>query len=319
MTFSYSASVPETPAYDGTKVTSPDPVFRKLADTVDVHLAYQGTSGEITVNAELSTASGWHSTLPLAAPASFTGDHAGSTVRLDLAALDARARAAATVTGMPADQLIVDVVPVVQSADLPPFTPTLHLSLSALQLRLVGAGTSLTVVDSATVERVTDTRRSLALGRLSIPVATARTVSVWLTLGSLLAAAVLLLLLLRTPHTGEGREIRSRYGSLLVAVQPMVTPASRPVVDVTEFTTLARIAERYGLLVLHWTRSGVDTFVVQDEGTTYRYRANADARPRAGSRSGSTTPSDAKDIDIRPTALQEPDSRSRPDDLGRVR
>jgi len=175
------------------------------------------------------------------------------------------------------------------------------------------------VVDSATVERVTDTRRSLALGRLSIPVATACTVSVGLTLGSLLAAAVLLLLLLRTPHTGEGREIRSRYGSLLVAVQPMVTPASRPVVDVTEFTTLARIAERYGLLVLHWTRSGVDTFVVQDEGMTYRYRANADARPRAGSRSGSTTPSDAEDIDIRPTALQEPDSRSRPDDLGRVR
>jgi hypothetical protein len=26
------------------------------------------------------------------------------------------------------------------------------------------------------------------------------------------------------------------------------------------------------LLVLHWSRSGVETFVVQDDATTYRYR-----------------------------------------------
>jgi hypothetical protein len=55
----------------------------------------------------------------------------------------------------------------------------------------------------------------------------------------------------------------------------MSAPPGRPVVDVTEFATLARLAERYGLLVLHWTRSGVETFVVQDEGTTFRYRTGA--------------------------------------------
>jgi VCBS repeat-containing protein len=54
----------------------------------------------------------------------------------------------------------------------------------------------------------------------------------------------------------------------------MPVPAGRPVVDVTQFATLAKLAERYGLLVLHWCRSGVETFVVQDEGITYRYRAS---------------------------------------------
>jgi hypothetical protein len=53
----------------------------------------------------------------------------------------------------------------------------------------------------------------------------------------------------------------------------MPTPLGRPVVDVVDFSTLAKLAQRYGLLVMHWSRSNVETFVVQDEGTTYRYRA----------------------------------------------
>ncbi len=38
---------------------------------------------------------------------------------------------------------------------------------------------------------------------------------------------------------------------------------------------LARLAERYGPLVLHWTRSDIETFIVQDDPTTYRYRTQA--------------------------------------------
>ena len=52
----------------------------------------------------------------------------------------------------------------------------------------------------------------------------------------------------------------------------MPAPSGRPVIDVTSFATLAKLAKRYGLLVLHWARSDVETFIVQDEGTTYRYR-----------------------------------------------
>src|SRR5664279_186136 len=79
MTFSYSADVPQSPAYDGTTVHSPDPVFRKLTNTVDVQMAYVGDPGSMTVNAELSTPSGWHSTVPLSGPTDITGEaYAGS-------------------------------------------------------------------------------------------------------------------------------------------------------------------------------------------------------------------------------------------------
>lgn len=40
-----------------------------------------------------------------------------------------------------------------------------------------------------------------------------------------------------------------------------------------DIESLAKPAERYGLLVLAWSRGGVDTYVVQDEGTTFRYRS----------------------------------------------
>ena len=92
MNFSYTAEVPPSPAYDGTTVHSPEPVFRKLTNTVDVHLSYQGVPGTIAVDAELSTPSGWHSTVPLAPPATFTADEYLSSVTLDTE-LVGRARA----------------------------------------------------------------------------------------------------------------------------------------------------------------------------------------------------------------------------------
>ncbi len=75
----------------------------------------------------------------------------------------------------------------------------------------------------------------------------------------------------------EGDAIRRRYGPLLAPVEPMTTPADVPVVDVAEFGTPAELSERCGQLVLHWTRSDIETFVELDEGTTYRYRTGSAA------------------------------------------
>ena len=43
--------------------------------------------------------------------------------------------------------------------------------------------------------------------------------------------------------------------------------------------TLAKLAERCGQLVMHWSRSDVETFVILDEGTTYRYRTTSAGTP----------------------------------------
>ncbi len=80
-----------------------------------------------------------------------------------------------------------------------------------------------------------------------------------------------------TPPVSLGDSIERRYASILAAVHPITNPANRPLVEVAEFETLVKLAERCGLLVLHWSRAGVATFVVLDERTTYRYRTGLGA------------------------------------------
>lgn len=280
MTFSYTAEVPQSPAYDDTTVTAPQPIFRKLTDDVEVEYTYTGTAGTVAVAAELSTDSGWRSIVPLGKPVTFTEDRYTGTVSLDLSALEKRAQAAAAATGIPASQVGLKVVPTVTTEDDATFEPELPLTLTPLQLTLAGEDDSLTVgdtaaPDAAASEPVTPT---LSLAGRELPVSTGRTLSLAMVLGALLAAVVLTLLARISAPATESAAIHRRYSQMLVRVQPMPAPAGRPVIDVVDFATLAKLAERYGLLVLHWSRSDVETFVVQDQDTTYRYRTGTGVR-----------------------------------------
>jgi len=273
--FSYSAAVAPSPAYDGTVVTSPDPVFRRLAEVVEVRYAYAGPPATVAVVAELSTASGWRTTLPLAQRSAVpTGEQQGA-VRLDLPALATRAQAAAAATGLPVERVAVRVVADIQAVGAAAFRPALPLDLTPLRLELAGDPAALRVTDPAqTAVAVEADRRLGVLGR-TLPVKVLRVVSAGVLLAGLLAGALLLTVARRSAPRSEADGIHRRYASILVEVQPMPSAAGRPVVDMTAFSTLARLAERYGLLVLHWSRSGVETFVVQDDSTTFRYRSGA--------------------------------------------
>jgi signal peptidase I len=299
VTFSYTAQVPRSAAYDGTTVRSPDPVFRSLADSVVVSFSYQGGPGSVSVVAELSTSNGWHSTLPLTQPTRFDGDSHEGTVSLDLAAFERRAQAAADVIGVPADQVTVTVRARFDTHAGATFRADLPLTLSTTQLAL-GDASALTVTDAGTVRRTITAPRMLGMLGHEIPVATARTVSAaLLALAVLVAALVAALARIGAPGS-EGAAIRRRHANILVRVEPMPTPTGRPVIDVSEFATLVKLAERYGLLVLHWSRTNVETFVVQDESTTYRYRAAAESSNDGDTHERSDPARDAVDPDPDP-------------------
>jgi hypothetical protein len=298
MAFSYTADVGRTPAYDGTTAASPDPIFRKLANTVDVKFAYSGDPGSITVVAELSTPDGWHSTVPLASAGSFTEGHYEGSVRLDLKSLEAKAQAASAATGMPPGNVAVALIPQVKTDQGAEFNPELKLNLTPLQLTLAGGEQSLVATDTSTVQQTALAPRTLGINGWDITAATARVISVVLLLAALTTAAIVIVFARRTAPSDEAAAIRRRYAAQLVRVHPMPAPQGRPVIDVTTFATLAKLADRYGLLVLHWTRSGVETFIVQDESTTYRYR------PTANSSTAESDPLD--ELQDRDVTLAEP-------------
>jgi signal peptidase I len=268
MTFAYSAAVGRTPAYDTTEARSPDPVFRRAADKVDVHLSYLGDPGRITVDAELSTSDGWHSTMPLAKPVSVAGETYQGTVRLDLGAIEARAKAAAAVTGTPPGEVDIAVRPRVETDDSGVFQPELRLKLTPLQLSLAGGPTDLHVTESPANADVMSSRKTVELLGLGIPVLTARIVSAALLLAALLGG-LFIVYVARRSTVDEPTLIRRRYASLLAPVHP--TPTDGPIIDVADFATLAKLAERAAQLVLHWTRGDTATFIVADQGITYRY------------------------------------------------
>jgi signal peptidase I len=272
MTFSYSAEVPKSAAYDDTTVTAPDPVFRKLTDTVEIEYSYRGDPGSIAVAAELSTSSGWHSTVPLGSTGAFSATSYTGSVSLDLSKLEKRSQAAAEATGIPATQLDIAVVPTVTTTGHKTFAPALSLALTPLQLTLTGDESTLTAGGSPATRADASDTPALSFAGRQLPVSTGRMISLIMVLGALLAAALIGLLARASAPATEAAAIHRRYAQMLVEVEPMPTPVGRPVVDVADFKTLAKLAERYQLLVLHWSRSDVATFVVQDHATTYRYR-----------------------------------------------
>jgi hypothetical protein len=197
-------------------------------------------------------------------------------VSLDLKALENRA-AAAEATGIPASQVDIAVVPTVTAPGSKAFAPELPLALTPLQLTLVGDKSALSVGDTtpAATAEAPATAPALSFAGREIPVSTARTLSVIMAIAALLAALVVGMFARMSAPATDSAAIHRRYAQMLVQVQPMPTPPGRPVIDVVDFatlTTLTKLAERYELLILTWSRSDVETFVVQDHGTTYRYR-----------------------------------------------
>jgi signal peptidase I len=272
VTFSYSAAVPRSAAYAGPFAVSPDPIFRKLTKVVDLRVTYQGLPGSMSLSGELTAASGWHATIPLAPAVRFNTTRHTTTVRLDLDALDARAAAAATATGVPTDQLTLRLVPEVQSGEAGLFAPAFALSLTPRQLTVVGGPNSLTVTEPTTTTTLQNRPRLMGLAGRTASVAVLRQLSAAGLFMSLLGLLAVVLLTRRSPRHDEAARIRLRYADLLVPVLPMPTSAGRSVADVADVATLAKIAGRYGLLIMTWTRSGVATYIVQDETTTFRFR-----------------------------------------------
>lgn len=268
MEFSYSAEVTPSAAYQDSEVTSPTPIFRTQVDAVDVNYAYQGPPGTISVTAKLATDSGWTWDLPLAEPETFTGNEYAGSVRLDLAEISQLAQRGGKATGLPSDQVAIAVTPTVQTDD-GAWQPKVDLNLTPQLLTLADPG-ALKVDQSTDVATTTATDARVRILGLTLPVLLARLVSVLILLLGLAGLAYGFLAGKREPVTSEADMIQMQYGSLIVPVSQPPTIKGM-VIDVPDIGSLAKMAQRYVLLILMARVNGMDVFIVQDEDVAYRY------------------------------------------------
>ncbi|MFC7275501.1 signal peptidase I [Paractinoplanes rhizophilus] len=293
ITFSYTAKVPKSAGYDGTTVTAPEPIFRKLASSAVLRTRYQGPAGMFTLTAALTNGTGWHTNQTWVQKKPFPGPTYDSTITLDFAALAKRADDASRAIGAgPNGSVTIALSAMVESKGLATLSAPLQMAITPFQMSLV-EGAKLETKAGGTTPDLLVPREIRIFGVSLITASQARSNAILALIGAVAIAVVVLLAARRRMPTRTRSEIEARYPQLLVPVEPMPSPPGKPVVNVDNFPALVKLAEKYGQMILTWRRPDADDFVVRDEGITYRYRVPLDeptlqnveliSRPSAGS------------------------------------
>ena len=308
VSFGYSAQVRPGLVYPSGNVTTGDPIFLSLVHGVGVSIDYRLSAdaptkitGTEDVLLELTGPSGWTHHIVLVPRTRFAGTHTGTEVTLDIPHLQSLLDKVAGVigAGTGAESYSISVVPQVHVkgtvAGKPvdtTFDPALGFSLSPTQLvpNGVSAGASSAAGAGGTPGAAPKVGYSQAVsgGVPGVPGSAPTTLTVlgvsptisllrWLALIGLLVSvpiAVFAFLRKRGEAFEESVKIQAQYGHLLV---PIVAGEDLgwPPVDVSNIKALARLAESGQRLILHNRSGHVDTYMVNDEGTVYRYQVKS--------------------------------------------
>jgi signal peptidase I len=305
--FGYSAHVRPGLIYPNGTVATGDPIFLSLVREVAVSINYRlnttaptAITGTEDVLLELTGPAGWTHKIVLVPPTHFTGTRTGTEVTLDIRQLQSLLSKVATLTGgVGQGSDSIAVVPQVHIkgtvAGHPvnaTFAPTLGLLLSPTQLvpNGVSAGTAsaggagVTPGAAPTVGysqsasgSVTDAPGSAPTTLTVLGVSPTISLLRWLAVIGLLLSvpgAVYAFLRKRGEAFEESVKIQTQYGHLLV---PIVAGEDLgwPPVDVSNIKALVRLAESGQRLILHNRSGHVDTYMVNDEGTVYRYQVKS--------------------------------------------
>jgi hypothetical protein len=295
----YHATAPAGPVYPAGTVATGDPIFLQLVHRVGIKVAYRFAvdaptrlQGTQQVFLQVNGPTGWTRQIALSPLRRFTGTAISTPATVDLRSVQALLTQVQKATGIPAVGASVAIVmkvhvtgtvagrPVNES-----FTPAASFQLQPLELTPSGGApppaagsssapsseTGFTPTAQGTVTSVSAAPNVFSLAGHTLGYAA----MTWLALGGLVltgALSVLLAVLLkRNKAFDEAARIRARYAHLLVPIL-IGDDLGWPPVDVTSFKALVRLAESAGQLILHHQADAVDTYLVNDNGTVYRYQ-----------------------------------------------
>lgn len=283
-TFDYHATAPRGVVYPEGTVNSGDPIFLALVHRIGVKVGYQfngpqasGVRGTEQLLLNLAGPSGWSRTIPLTPVRRFRGLHSSIATTVALAPIQSLLAEVTKQTGMSgiygttiAITLATHVhghvagQPVDQD-----YTGSQNFTLQPLQLQVAAAGGFAAKKGSVSITSTVANPFRLLGATLSY------SALAWFgLLGFVLCAAAIVplaVLLRRNRAFDEAARIRTRYAHLLVPIL-IGEDLGWPPVDVTSFKALVRLAESAGQLILHHQADAVDTYLVNDNGTVYRYQ-----------------------------------------------
>lgn len=306
--FGYSAHVHPGLIYPNGTLTTGDPIFLSLVHDVSISIDYRLTAGAPStvtgteeVLLQLSGPGGWSRNLVLTPPTRFRTTHTSTEVTLDVPQVQRLLGKVEQLTG--GGNLVTFGIAVVPRVHIngtvaghpikATFAPALGFGLTPTQLVADGVSAS---GPSAAGAAPTTTAGAPKVGYsqsttgavMAVPGSAPTTLTMlgvsptisllrWLALIGLLASVAVALyafLRKRGEPFEESVQIQTKYGHLIV---PIVAGEDLgwPPVDVPNIKALARLAESGQRLILHNRSGDVDTYMVNDEGTVYRYQVKA--------------------------------------------
>jgi hypothetical protein len=113
-------------------------------------------------------------------------------------------------------------------------------------------------------------------GRLHMSASLARILGPLGLLAAVAAAVFALGRLRRDRRADEPTRIQARYGEAMIAAVQSTLTRGGDLVEVESIDALARLAERYGSLMIHERTDSGHAYLVADNGTVYAYFVETD-------------------------------------------
>lgn len=300
VSFGYSARVPAGPVYPNGRIKTNDPIFLSIVHHLGVHIAYRFSSGAPATVAgtekvllNLIGPSGWTRSFVLVPRTHFAGGATNTQVTLNLGQLQSLMAEVEKLTATPGFasfsltvQPVVHVTGTVAGHPIDAsYEPALGFVLQSGQLQPATAAASTPSTPGAAPTSGQANYSPKQTGAVATPESAPATLTVlgasidvtlvrWILLvglGLSIVATILCYLRKRAEPFEESVRIQAQYGHLIV---PIVAGEDLgwPPVDVPNIKALVRLAESGQRLILHNRSGGVDTYLVNDEGTVYRYQ-----------------------------------------------
>ncbi|HWX09192.1 MAG TPA: signal peptidase I, partial [Gaiellaceae bacterium] len=272
--FGYDATVPGGQSvYGSTTVKTGQPLFTQLVHSVRFHFDYSFASttkhavtGTIGLDAVVTGASGWKRTLHLAAPQTFSGDHASAVGVLAFKPLQTLLKRVDTLSNATGGTYTVTLTPQVDvhgivagSAVREHFAPQLPLMLDPSQLQLqpggaTGPSAAAALTQSTSGSGLVSAPSRISLLKFHLSVQLARRIALFGGVGALVALLGALLLARRTRPADEHEMIRREYGDLIIDVEVIPTASAANTIKTAAFDGIARVAEQSGHVIMHLER-----------------------------------------------------------------
>jgi signal peptidase I len=285
LTYDYEARTVPNIVYPDGVVGWGDPVYTRAVRALDVRVGYEFQDestppvvGRISLQADLSSSSGWHRQLVATAPAPFTGARTAGSIRLDLdevrrlvGAVEAATRAPFGQIGIRVSTRVDGTATVGGQPVSVSVTAPLVFSLNEIQL-VVANPEARTATAKGDVPLPRAEQNRLALIRWRIPIGWLRIVSILMGIAALLTA---LAGIVHGRPASVRTVLKRRYSKRAVWARDL--DPSLPAIEIGTPEDFFRLADHHGHEpILHGTVDGRYVVFLEFGTTRYRYTVRPD-------------------------------------------